>query len=442
MFGYLSPILFSLLYRLIENKSMNLQATNKLTGVIELLLAESSRINQAKPEQYWYPLSMATYGVEEIVEALDSMCSFRTSMWEKTLQFEQDFAKWQGSRHAVMVNSGSSADLLLSLLLTDPVKPYLNPGDEILVPIVTWATHAWSPMMAGLNVKFVDVSPLTLNIDFADLESKITDRTKAIFIVHLMGNPVDMDRLAQLAIKHNLIILEDCCEAMGATFGSWKVGRYGVGASFSFFFSHHITTMEGGMIVTDDDEVADTLRVLRAHGWTRNSQKSEVQSPESGIDSRYQFVNWGLNVRPTEVQASFGIHQLAKVPLFTVRREILSQRFFAYIDNQVHLTTPHVHMKARPSWLALPIMLNPHAPFSKQMLTEHLEQAGVETRPMVAGNLQRQPVAAVFPELFQGHFPGADVVHENGFYVGLSPMLTPAMIDRLSETFDVFLRRY
>ena len=145
--------------------TLNNESTRKLTGAIELLLESSSRINEAKPRLYWYPLSLASYGVEEIIEALDSLCSFRTTMWEKTLQFERQFAAYQNCSDGVMVNSGSSADLLLCFLLTNPCHPLLQPGDEILIPVVTWPTQIWSAMMAGLKVRFVDVDPKTLNID-------------------------------------------------------------------------------------------------------------------------------------------------------------------------------------------------------------------------------------------------------------------------------------
>lgn len=423
---------------------MNSQDTSKLAGVVQMLLDSNSRVNQQKSEKYWYPLSMATYGVEEIIEALDSMCSFRTSMWEKTLLFEQQFAKWHGSRNAIMVNSGSSADLLLSFGLTNPRKPLLKVGDEVLVPVVTWATHVWSPMMAGLKVVFVDVDPLTLNIDFNDLESKITENTKAVFPVHLMGNPVNLDKVLELIVKHDLYLLEDCCEALGSTYNGYHVGNASLGCTYSFFFSHHITTMEGGMIVTDDDGFADELRIMRAHGWTRNiGSFNQYALPD--LDPRYMFVNWGFNLRPTEVQAAFGLHQLNKLPYFNQQRKTFSTMFRGYITDvcSEYLSVPVVEKYCDPSWLALPVMVKSDAPFTRSMLTTHLEDNGVETRPIVAGNLQKQPVATVFPATFNtGRFKGADQIHENGFYVGLSPMMTEAMMTRLIETFDTFLSRY
>lgn len=421
---------------------MNIKDSAKLTGVVELLLQSANRINEAKPRRYWYPLSLATYGAEEIVEVLDSLCSFRTTMWEKTLLFERRFAAYQGSSDCVMVNSGSSADLLLCSLLTNPLQPLLNKGDEILIPIVTWPTQIWSAMMAGLKVRFVDVNPDTLNIDIADLEAKITPATRAIFLVHVMGNPCPMDSILAIAKTHNLLILEDCCEALGAEWNGVKVGNFGVGGSFSFFFSHHITTMEGGMITCPDGKTADQLRILRAHGWLRNVDTVPYQITNEELDPRYAFVNWGFNVRPTDVQAGFGLPQLEKLPVFNRRREALAARFFSFIDQTPFLSRPQVDPLARPSWFALPLLLTSEAPFPRRELTTYLEEQGIETRPIIAGNLARHPVARLFKEFSETTYPGADVIHRRGFYVGLSPLQTDATMERLIVCFQQFLDRY
>jgi CDP-6-deoxy-D-xylo-4-hexulose-3-dehydrase len=422
---------------------LNIENIKKLQGMIDLLLENESRINEAKPIRYWYPLSLATFGSDEIIEALDSMCSFRTSMAEKTLSFERAFANWQGSSDAVMVNSGSSADLLLSLLLTNPLEPLLPPDSEILIPVVTWPTQIWSAMMGGLKIKLVDVDPSTLNIDYEDLERQITPKSRAIFLVHLMGNPCNMDRIMEIAKKYELLVIEDCCEAMGASWGGIKVGNFGIGGTFSFFFSHHITAMEGGMIVVNKSQYVDQLKLLRAHGWVRNVNQEQFKLSEyPDIDPRYAFVNWGLNVRPTEVQAAFGLRQLEKADRFNTRRKEIADRFFAYLATKPWLKTPRVDAKARPSWLALPIMVESDAPFSRNDLTSYLEKSGVETRPMVTGNIANHPVARLFPEFGERKFPGADEVHTRGFYIGLSPMQTDATVDQLMNVFNSFLENY
>lgn len=422
---------------------MNIQNIDKLRGIIDLLLESESRINEAKPVRYWYPLSLASYGTDEILEALDSMCSFRTSMAEKTLHFERQFAKWQGSADAVMVNSGSSADLLLCMLLNNPLGPLIRPDEEILIPAVTWPTHIWSAMVLGLKVKFVDVDPTTLNVDFADLECSISPKTRVLFLVHLMGNPCDMDRIVALAKKHDLLIIEDCCEAMGASWDGRKVGNFGIGGAYSFFFSHHITCMEGGMVAVSDPAMAKQLRLLRAHGWVRNVDPEEYklhQYPD--IDARYAFINWGVNVRPTDVQAGFGIRQLEKADSFARRRAEMAERFGAFIGDRQWLATPKVGAKAVPSWFALPLMVSKDAPFTRAEITSFLENRGVETRPMVTGNVARHPVGQLFSEFQERAFPGADEIHSRGFYIGLSPLQSDESMGRLIATFDEFLTKY
>lgn len=422
--------------------TLNNESTRKLTGAIELLLESSSRINEAKPRRYWYPLSLATYGVDEIVEALDSLCSFRTTMWEKTLQFERQFASYQNCSDAAMVNSGSSADLLLCFLLTNPYRPLLKAGDEILIPVVTWPTQIWSAMMAGLKVRFVDVDPKTLNIDINDLEKKITPSTKAIFLVHLMGNPCEMDCIQAIAKANDLLIIEDCCEALGAEWDGIKVGNFGIAASYSFFFSHHMTTMEGGMIACSNQEVAEQVKILRAHGWVRNVDATIYDLESYDVDPRYAFVNWGFNVRPTDVQASFGIHQLEKLPQFNQRRIELANNFFSFIDNQPWLSRPKSDPKASPSWFALPLLVASDAPFSRKEITNYLELKGVETRPLVAGNIAKHPVAKIFSEFSLDTYPGADIIHQQGFYLGLSPFYTDQDIDKLIECLKYFLLKF
>jgi CDP-6-deoxy-D-xylo-4-hexulose-3-dehydrase len=201
--------------------------------------------------------------------------------------------------------------------------------------------------------------------------------------------------------------------------------------------------MEGGMIVVHDLAYAEQLRLLRAHGWVRNVDPSKYQLNNfPDIDPRYAFVNWGLNVRPTEIQAAFGIRQLEKADSFGRRRAEIGNRFCAYITASDWVSMPRVSPRAVPSWLALPLMLSRNAPFSKPELIAFLEDRGVETRPIVAGNLARHPVGRLFPEFQQRNYPGADEIHERGFYIGLSPLQSDKNVDRLIETFKEFLARY
>ena len=421
---------------------MNIEDTHKLAGVIELLVDSSSRINEQKPKKYWYPLSMATYGIEEILEALDSLCSFRTTMWEKNSRFEEKFTGYQDCHSSVMVNSGSSADLLLCHVLTNPAMPLVPAGSEIIVPVVTWPTQIWSAMMAGLKVRLVDVDPATLTMDMDAVEAAIGPETRAVFPVHLMGNPCDMDRLCALAAKHDLVIIEDCCESLGSEWDGKKVGNFGVGASFSFFFSHHITTMEGGMVICHDPEISRQMKVLRAHGWVRNIEADACDIEDEDIDPRYAFINWGFNFRPTDLQAGFGLHQLDKLPAFNEKRKELANRFFEYIDGIEHLQRPVAHVKSDPSWFALPLLISDDAPFRRRDLGCYLEDCGVETRPIVAGNIEKHPVSKLFDIFNREPHPGADRIHSNGLYLGLSPFHKMEDVERLIGCIQEFMDKY
>ncbi|MEO9590219.1 DegT/DnrJ/EryC1/StrS family aminotransferase [Rhodopirellula bahusiensis] len=395
--------------------------------------------------RYWYPLTVPTFGRDEIAAAMNCLVNYQTSMGAMTREFEKQFAQYVGCHDAVMVNSGSSADLLLAYNLVNPSNPRLSAGDEVLVPAVTWPTQIWSPLMAGLKVTLVDVDPATLNVDFDDMRRRLTSKTKCVFAVHLMGNPIDMKLMKEFCDEHELLLIEDCCESLDAKFDDKHVGNFGLGGSFSFFFSHHMTTMEGGMVTCHNEEDADALRVLRAHGWSRGlktpAAKNQVGlgSTASGptvVDDRYRFVNWGFNLRPTELQAAFGLEQLKKLDGMNDRRRELANRFATYADSQSWFECFDTPASGVASPFALPMLLKGDAVGSRAELLDYLEQAGVETRPVVTGNFARQPAAKLLGDVDPKDFPGAEWIHEQGFYLGLSPMMDDLKLERLTRTLD------
>lgn len=359
---------------------------------------------------YWHPLAVPAIGDEEVEAAVAVLRSKRTTMGEQVEAFEREFAARVGARHAVMVNSGSSADLLIACALVD--GGWLHAGDEALVPAVTWPTQVWSLSFAGLRPVLVDVDPATLNVSAMTLASAIGQcAAKAASLVHLMGSPLGVG-VAKVAA--GLLVVEDCCEALGAEAAGRPVGGMGEAAAWSFFFSHHMTTMEGGMVTTDSSTLADLCRAMRAHGWARDQHHPEVEG-----DRRYAFVERGFNVRPTEVAAAIGRVQLAKLDAtLAARAEAMAvvAEALAPLD---WLSLPTRAPGASPAWFGVPLMVAPGAPLGRDDLAAALEAAGVETRPILAGNLHRQPVAA------RKHFRrvtslrGADAVHDRGLYLGL-----------------------
>lgn len=392
------------------------------------------------PGETAIPLNVPSFGWEEIAEALDSLLTARTTMGPKVRRFERLFADYVGVRHAVMVNSGSSANLLaLSVLANPALEGHLQPGDEVITPALTWATTVFPIVNVGAVPVLVDVDPQTLNIDADEIERAITPRTRAIMPVHLLGNPCDMDRITAIARRHRLFVVEDCCEAHGAEWRGRRVGSFGDMSTFSFFFTHHISTMEGGMLLTDSDEYADLARSLRVFGWVRDRSDGEALAGRyPDIDPRFLFTNLGYNLRPTELQGAFGLHQLDRLdPFIEGRRDnarYWHDRLRTYADRLV------VHEEApdtRHVWFGFPLTVRPEARFRASDLVTHLEARGVETRPIMAGNIAEQPAMRLLPHRTGGELPNARYLHRNAFFFGnhqgIGPAEREAIADYISE---------
>jgi len=399
-----------------------LEASN-IKGRIEALVREHfSRNNELSgPGSARIPLAVPPFGWEEVWEGIECLLSANVTMGNKVRQFENLFAQYLGARHAIMVASGSSANLLALSILTNPAtENRIQPGDEIITPAVTWATTVFPIINCGALPVLVDVDLETLNLDVNKIEEAITGKTRAIMVVHLLGNPCDMNKVMDIARAHKLLVIEDACEAHGAEFNGRKVGTLGDLATFSFYFSHHITTIEGGMIVTNDDAYAEQARSMRSFGWIRDLKDADqVAAEHSDIDSRFLFVNPGYNLRPTEIQGAFGIHQIKKLDGFIeLRRE--NARFWTtslreYSDCLcVHEERPGT----RHVWFAYPLMVNADAPFSRSQLVDFLEERGVETRPIMAGNIAEQPVMRLLPYRQVGDLPHSRFAMRNTILIG------------------------
>ena len=363
------------------------------------------------------PLQVTTFGADEVLEALESMLSTYVTMGNKVRAFEAAWAKACHTRHGVMVNSGSSANLLLWAALVATGR--LQPGDEVLVPAVGWSTTLFPVVQNGLTAVLVDVDPHTLCIDPAAARRAITPKTRAVFPVHLLGCPAPMHQLAELG----LLVLEDACAAHGARWHGEPVGGLGHAGTFSFFFSHHITTMEGGILVTNDDELADAARSLRAHGWIREMQAApELARAHPDTDPRFLFVTPGYNLRPTELAGAFGLHQLGRLPGFVARRRANHQAWCGLLQRSgLPLSVFPEPEGALHSGFAFPLLIHPDAPYPRRALLEALERRHIATRSISGGNLARQPATQRLSSVrVPHHLPVADAIHERGFFVGNS----------------------
>lgn len=344
--------------------------------------------------------------------------SNRFSMGKEVEEFEKEFAEYFGSKYAVMVNSGSSANLLAIAALFFSEKYKLERGDEVIVPAVSWATTYTPLQQYGLKVKFVDIDRDTLNIDLDSLNDAITERTKAVFAVNLLGNPTDYKKLNSIGNEYNLMIIEDNCESMGAKLNNKYTGTFGIMGTFSTFFSHHIATMEGGVIVTDDEELRDILFSLRAHGWTRNlNDKSSIYNKKD--DTFYESFNFilpGYNVRPIEMEAAIGREQLKKLPQIIRNRRKNGENFKALFSQ---ITSVHIQKEVgKSSFFGFAIIIDKNANFKRKQLVYKLKENGVECRPIVAGNFIKNKAIKYFDYCIHGELVNSDYIHNNGLFIG------------------------
>ncbi|MGE0762271.1 MAG: DegT/DnrJ/EryC1/StrS family aminotransferase [Bdellovibrionales bacterium] len=392
------------------------------------------------------PLSAPTTGLEEMEAVLRCFLEQKLTMGEKVLEFEKRFAQYIGRRHAIMVNSGSSANLLMIEALRNPETPKglrLNPGDEVLVPAVTWSTTLTPVVGACLVPVLVDADLKTLNLSVEAARKAIGPKTKAIFVAHILGNSADMTGLIGLAKENGLILLEDSCEALGTEFRGKKTGSFGLAASFSFYFSHHITTIEGGMIVTDDDEYADLMRCLRAHGWTRHMHsRAEIEKKHSHLDPRFLFVNTGFNLRSTDVNAAIGLKQLEKLDRFNqIRIKIAMQTRAALEPWQTHMMWIEPTEGATHTWFGFPLLLQGPRQNQRAQLMKHLEQWKIETRPIVAGNLAEQPFLKLFPHRLGGPLLNAQEIMRRGIYWGSHPLMDQRHVQHIAKAVESFYKK-
>ena len=387
-----------------------------------------------------YSLASTTWDEQEIDAINDVVKSGKYSMGERVLAFEAEFAKKMGSKFSVMVNSGSSANLILVSACRYLKKPKLMPGDEVIVPAVSWSTTYYPVTQIGAILKFVDIDPDTLNIDVTKIEEAITPKTKAILVVNLLGNPADWDSLKKIADKHGLLLLEDNCESLGATLGGKQLGTFGLGGTYSSFFSHHISTMEGGLIATDDEELYQVMKSLRAHGWTRDLPEKNYVYDKTGNawDDLFRFVLPGYNVRPLEMEAAIGSVQLCKLDSFIAARRKNAELFQSAMHG---LDGCRIQKEnGDSSWFGFSLILEGKLKGKRAGLIAALTQAEIDSRPIVTGNFARNPVIEYLPHLEIGPLPGADDTHDNGLFVGNHHYDLNKELDLLVQTLKNFER--
>jgi CDP-6-deoxy-D-xylo-4-hexulose-3-dehydrase len=381
-----------------------------------------------------YGLASSTWGSEEIDALQEVIQSGRFTMGERVLEFESQFAKSFGSKYAVMVNSGSSANLALLTATRYRKSQLLNPGDEVIVPAVSWSTTYYPVNQAGFSLKFVDIDPFSLNIDVSKIQEAIGPKTKAIFAVNLLGNCADWMSLNSIAMENGLVLLEDNCESLGARIQEKSAGTFGIGGTFSTFFSHHISTMEGGVVLTDDEALFHAMKAIRAHGWTRDLPSLNHVHDKSGEswDDLYRFVLPGYNLRPLEIEAAIGLVQLRKLPEFIAFRRANASQFLKLMNDIEGFRTQKEHGES--SWFGFSLILEGKLKGLRRELIAVLTRAGIESRPIVTGNFTRNPVISHLDHAPIGALPGSDEVHDDGLFIGNHHYDLSMELDHLANT--------
>jgi len=434
---------------------------NVLRQQILDLVAEYYRTAHAPrpfvPGQTRVHYASRVYDERELTNAVDTVLDFWLTAGPMVGAFEDGLARFLNLHHVLAVNSGSSANLIaVTTLCSRRLERPLEPGDEVITPAVGFPTTVAPIVQNRLVPVFVDCQLGTYNLDPEQLEPALSDRTRALFFAHTLGNPVEMGSVMEFARAHDLYVIEDTCDALGTTYDGQTVGTFGDLGTLSFYPAHHITTGEGGAVVTDGPNLARIAQSVR--DWGRDCQ-CRYDSPPTGAcgrrfeweipgldepyDHRYLYVEIGYNLKMTDVQAAIGLAQLEKLPDFVAARKRNFARLYEGLKPyEEFLILPAWSERADPSWFAFPITVRPGVPFTRRDLTTFLEQQSIETRLLFAGNVVRQPGYRHIEHRAVGDLPNSDLVLRSTFFVGVYPGLDDARIAYMLETFADFFQSF
>jgi len=382
----------------------------------------------------FFELASSSWGKEETQAIQDVIASDRFTMGERVKEFELRFANKMGMKHAVMVSSGSTANLVATAALSFKKDRPLQRGDEVIVPAISWATTYYPLQQYGLKLRFVDVDLNNLGMDVSKLEQALTPNTRMVVGVSILGNPAALDVMRAFCDRHNLYLFEDNCESLGAELNGKKCGTFGDINTFSFFFSHHVATMEGGMILTDDEELYHLCLSLRAHGWVRDlpHDTSLCDRQEDAFNEAYRFILPGYNARPLEMSGAIGIEQLKKLDAMTeVRRQNAEIFRELFSDDERFILQKE---NGRSSCFSFTMIIKPESGIDRPQVFDKLRSADIGFRMITGGNFLRHDVIRYFDyDVVGGATPNADLAHDNGFFVGNHPHDLRPQLERLQQ---------
>lgn len=388
----------------------------------------------------FYELASSSWGTEEIEAMQRVISSGMFTMGEHVRRFEEAFARKFGTKHALMVSSGSTANLVGVAALFHAGKRPLARGDEVIVPAISWSTTYYPLQQYGLRLRFVDVELDTLNIDVSKLEQALTPRTRMVVAVSILGNPCALDVLRAFCDKHRLVLFEDNCESMGATLNGRQCGTFGDLGTFSSFFSHHISTMEGGVLVTDDTELYHVAKSMRAHGWTRDlpADSPIFEAKDDDFYEAYRFILPGYNARPLELSGAIGVEQLKKLDRMVEVRRKNAELFVGLMKGDGRFIIQREN--GRSSWFAFTVILAPGVEIDRKKVMNALKQANIGFRIITGGCFLRHDVIKYFDYDCVGEMRNADLAHDRGFFVGNHPRELRPQIERLRSVLDAAAR--
>lgn len=402
------------------------------------------------------PYAGRVFDDEELVNLVEAGLDFWLTRGRFARQFEQEFARFFGLHHAILVNSGSSANLLALSCLTSPKlgERRLHPGDEVITVAAGFPTTVNPIVQCRLMPVFVDVTIPTYNVNVRQLEAALSERTRAIMLAHTMGNPFDLAAVVEFARRHNLWLIEDCCDAVGATYNGQKVGTFGDLATVSFYPAHHITMGEGGCVLTDRPLLKSLVQSFRDWGrdcWCEPGKENtcgkrfgwQLGDLPYGYDHKYTYSHIGYNLKLTDMQAAVGVAQLKKLPAFVeARRHNFQALYEGLRDLQEFFILPEATPRSDPSWFGFPMAVRPEAPFSRNQVVQYLEKHKIATRLLFGSNLVRQPAYHDSDIQYRviGELRNSDFVMNSVFCFGVYPGLSSEMLEYILNTFGEFLK--
>ena len=436
---------------------MNENAARLRNQILELVAEYYTEAFPAKtfvPGETTVPVAGRVFDASDVQHLVDASLDFWLTTGRFADEFEHNFARAVGVRHAVLVNSGSSANLLALSALTSPKlgERRLRPGDEVVTVAAGFATTVSPILQNNLVPVFIDIELGTYNLDVAQLEAAIGPQTRAIMVAHALGNPFNLDAVMAVAQRHNLWVIEDNCDALGATYRGKPTGTYGDLATVSFYPAHHMTMGEGGCVLTDHPRLKTLVESFRDWGrdcWCKPGKDNtcgkrfnwQLGDLPSGYDHKYIYSHVGYNMKATDMQAAIGVAQLKKLPGFIAAR----RRNWQYLYDRLKpleefFILPQATEHSEPSWFGFALTVRETAPFTRHDLVDFLQQRKIDTRLLFSGNLTRQPAYRDTHYRVVGALTNTDRVTRDALWVGVYPGLTQAMLDHVGESFAAFVR--